>query len=123
MPGLLVLSRHGQSEWNAKNLFTGKKDPSLTSVGEKEAFYAGTILKETHNIIFDFAFSSVLKRAIDTCSLMLKAMNQESIPLIKNGSLNERDYGALTGQNKEEAALKYGSEKIQQWRRSYDIAP
>lgn len=119
---LLVLVRHGQSEWNLKNLFTGWKDVDLTEAGIAEARAAGKKLK-AHRLAFDIAFTSDLKRAQRTLDLILEEMGQTSIPVMRDRALNERDYGDLVGLNKDEARKKWGDEQVLQWRRSYDIAP
>jgi 2,3-bisphosphoglycerate-dependent phosphoglycerate mutase len=119
---LLVLVSHGQSEWNLKNLFTGWKDVDLTDTGVSEARAAGKKLK-AKNLTFDRAFTSDLKRAQKTLSLILEEMGQASIPVTRNLALNERDYGDLVGMNKDEARKKWGEEQVLQWRRSYDIPP
>jgi|TARA_B110000438_G_C15781020_1_gene636348 2,3-bisphosphoglycerate-dependent phosphoglycerate mutase len=118
----LVLVRHGQSEWNAKNLFTGWKDPGLTPKGEEEAKNAGAIInkKEIH---FSVMFTSVLKRAQITGQAILEGINQTQIPVIKDQALNERDYGDLAGLNKDEARKEWGEEQVHIWRRSYDVPP
>ena len=118
----LVLVRHGQSEWNAKNLFTGWKDPGLTPKGEEEAKNAGAIInkKEIH---FSVMFTSVLKRAQITGQAILEGINQTQIPVIKYQALNERDYGDLAGLNKDEARKEWGEEQVHIWRRSYDVPP
>ena len=118
----LILIRHGQSEWNELNLFTGWKNPGLTKKGEKEATDAGRLLREKE-IIFDIAFTSALKRAQDTLTIILKEIDQTSLKIIKDQSLNERDYGDLSGLNKDEARKKWGEDKVHQWRRSFDIPP
>jgi 2,3-bisphosphoglycerate-dependent phosphoglycerate mutase len=122
MDRLLVLTRHGQSEWNLKNLFTGWKDVDLTEVGIAEAKAAGRKLK-AQGITFDVGFTSDLKRAQRTMTLMLEEMGQPNIPVIKNLALNERDYGDLSGLNKDEARERWGAEKVHVWRRSYDVPP
>ena len=122
MAGKLVLCRHGQSDWNLKNLFTGWQDVDLTEKGIEEAISAGKLLKEL-GFEFDIAYTSVLKRAIRTLWLMLDEMNLMWIPVIRDYRLNERHYGALTGLNKAETAAKYGDEQVHIWRRSYDIPP
>ncbi len=122
MDRLLVLTRHGQSEWNLKNLFTGWKDVDLTEVGVAEAKAAGRKLK-AQGITFDVGFTSDLKRAQRTMTLMLEEMGQAGIPVIKNVALNERDYGDLSGLNKDDAREKWGAEKVHIWRRSYDVPP
>ena len=119
---LLVLVRHGQSDWNLKNLFTGWRDVDLTDKGIAEAREAGRKLKG-QGIAFDVAFTSALKRAQRTLDLMLEEMGQANIPVIKDLALNERDYGDLSGLNKDDARKKWGEEQVHIWRRSYDIAP
>ena len=119
---LLVLVRHGQSDWNLKNLFTGWRDVDLTEKGIAEAREAGRKLK-AQGIKFDVAFTSVLKRAQRTLDLMLTELVQTSIPVFKNQALNERDYGELVGLNKDDARKKWGEEQVHIWRRSYDVAP
>lgn len=118
---LLVLVRHGQSEWNLKNLFTGWRDVDLTEQGVKEAREAGRKLK-AQGLVFDVAFTSALKRAQRTLDLMLEELGQK-IPVIKDQALNERDYGDLSGLNKDDARAKWGEEQVHIWRRSYDVAP
>ena len=118
--GKLILVRHGLSVYNDQNRFTGWKDVELNEQGVKEAKQAVTLLEKVN---FDMAFTSKLKRANDTLILILKGINQESIPIEKDLALNERDYGDLVGQNKAEAAKKFGDEQVQIWRRSYDIPP
>jgi 2,3-bisphosphoglycerate-dependent phosphoglycerate mutase len=122
MDRLLVLTRHGQSEWNLKNLFTGWKDVDLTEVGIAEAKAAGRKLK-AQGITFDVGFTSDLKRAQRTMTLMLEEMGQPNIPVIRNLALNERDYGDLSGLNKDDARERWGADKVHIWRRSYDVAP
>jgi 2,3-bisphosphoglycerate-dependent phosphoglycerate mutase len=119
---LLVLVRHGQSEWNLKNLFTGWRDVDLTEVGVQEAEKAGRALK-AQGVNFDIAFTSALKRAQRTLDIMLDEMGQRKIPVIRNQALNERDYGDLSGLNKDDARKKWGEEQVHIWRRSFDIAP
>jgi 2,3-bisphosphoglycerate-dependent phosphoglycerate mutase len=119
---LLVLVRHGQSEWNLKNLFTGWRDIDLTEEGIAEARAAGKRLK-AQNIKFDVAFTSVLVRAQRTLDLILEEMGQTKIPTFKDQALNERDYGDLVGLNKDDARKKWGAEQVHLWRRSYDVAP
>jgi 2,3-bisphosphoglycerate-dependent phosphoglycerate mutase len=119
---LLVLVRHGQSDWNLKNLFTGWRDVDLTDKGVAEAREAGRKLK-AQGLTFDVAFTSALKRAQRTLDLMLEEMGQANIPVIKDLALNERDYGDLSGLNKDDARKKWGEEQVHIWRRSYDIAP
>ena len=118
----LVLVRHGQSEWNAKNLFTGWKDPGLTPIGEKEAFNAGILINE-RNIKFSMMYTSALKRAQITGQMILEGIAQTHIEVIKNEALNERDYGDLAGLNKDDARKEWGEEQVHVWRRSYDIPP
>ena len=122
MKSKLVLVRHGQSEWNAKNLFTGWKDPKLTDLGIQEAIKAGDLL-ETRNLKFDLMFTSDLFRAQETGRLILKQMNQTDIQVIEDPSLNERNYGDLAGLNKDEAREKWGEEQVHIWRRSFDVPP
>jgi 2,3-bisphosphoglycerate-dependent phosphoglycerate mutase len=122
MDRLLVLTRHGQSEWNLKNLFTGWKDVDLTEVGVAEAKAAGRKLK-AQGITFDVGFTSDLKRAQRTMTLMLEEMGQAGVPVIRNLALNERDYGDLSGLNKDDARERWGAEKVHIWRRSYDVPP
>ncbi|MDT3685077.1 MAG: 2,3-bisphosphoglycerate-dependent phosphoglycerate mutase [Pseudorhodoplanes sp.] len=119
---LLVLVRHGQSEWNLKNLFTGWRDVDLTPQGVAEAKEAGRKLK-AQGLVFDIAFTSALKRAQNTLDLLLTEMGQTNIPIIKDQALNERDYGDLSGLNKDDARKKWGEEQVHIWRRSYDVAP
>lgn len=122
MAGKLILCRHGQSEWNLKNLFTGWHDVDLTDKGIAEAKEAGRLLSELdYNI--DIAFTSVLKRAIKTLWLMLEEMDRVWIPVVRDWRLNERHYGALQGLNKAETAEKYGDEQVHVWRRSYATPP
>ncbi len=118
----LVLIRHGQSEWNKLNLFTGWTDVDLTEQGIKEAQNAGKVLKE-EGFTFDVAYTSVLKRAIKTLSYALDEMDLLWIPVHKSWRLNEKSYGALQGLNKAEVAKKYGDEQVLMWRRSYDVQP
>ncbi len=122
MDRLLVLARHGQSEWNLKNLFTGWKDPGLTELGIEEARTAGRRLKEM-GIQFDIAFTSDLSRAQRTCKLILEEIGQPDLETIKDQALNERDYGDLSGLNKDDARARWGEEQVHVWRRSYDVPP
>ena len=122
MTGRLVLCRHGQSDWNLKNLFTGWHDVDLTAKGNEEAIAAGRLLREL-GYDFDVAYTSVLKRAIRTLWHVLDQMDLMWIPVIRDWRLNERHYGALQGLNKAETAAKYGDEQVHIWRRSYDIPP
>lgn len=116
----LILLRHGQSQWNLENRFTGWVDVPLSERGIKEAKEAGAKLKE---LSIDCAYTSVLQRASETLHLALKETRKNSIPIIRNAALNERHYGELQGLNKEETARKFGKEKVHLWRRSYDVAP
>ena len=118
----LVLVRHGQSEWNAKNLFTGWKDPDLTSDGTKEATNAGSLIKQK-NIQFSMMFTSALKRAQITGQIILDGLEQTDIKIERNQALNERDYGDLSGLNKDDARKKWGEAQVHIWRRSYDVPP
>lgn len=122
MERLLVLVRHGQSDWNLKNLFTGWKDPDLTDKGVAEAKSAGQRLKAL-DLHFDLAFTSDLTRAQHTCALILNEMGQSQIPVTRNQALNERDYGDLSGLNKDDARARWGEEQVHLWRRSYDVPP
>jgi 2,3-bisphosphoglycerate-dependent phosphoglycerate mutase len=119
---LLVLLRHGQSEWNLKNIFTGWRDVGLTENGIKEAHAAGEKLRE-RRLRFDVAFTSVLVRAQHTLDLVLEDMAQKNIPVFKDQALNERDYGDLVGLDKDDARAKWGEDQVHIWRRSYDVAP
>jgi 2,3-bisphosphoglycerate-dependent phosphoglycerate mutase len=119
---LLVLVRHGQSEWNLKNLFTGWRDVDLTENGVNEARAAGRRLK-AQGLRFDLAFTSALVRAQRSLDLMLEELGQGNIPVLKDQALNERDYGDLSGLNKDDARKKWGEEQVHVWRRSYDVAP
>ena len=118
----LVLVRHGQSEWNAKNLFTGWKDPDLTHKGIEEAINAGKKINE-YGLSFSCMFTSALVRAQNTAKIILKEIEQEDIPTYQDKNLNERAYGSLTGMDKDEARQKFGSEQVQIWRRSFDTCP
>ena len=117
----LILIRHGQSEWNALNQFTGWKDPGLTSKGVEEARNAGKIINNL-KINFDLVFTSALIRAQNTAEIILKEINQ-SLSTIKNQALNERNYGDLAGLNKDDARKRWGDEQVHIWRRSYDVPP
>jgi len=119
---LLVLVRHGQSEWNLKNLFTGWKDPDLTEKGRAEAKDAGSKLK-AQGFTFDVAFTSALTRAQHTLDIALTEMGQAGLPIRRHLALNERDYGDLSGLNKDDARKKWGEEQVHIWRRSYDVPP
>ena len=118
----IVLIRHGESEWNKANLFTGWTDVDLSDVGREEAKNGGRLLK-AEGITFDVCFTSVLKRAIHTANLVLDEMDEIYIPQIKSWKLNERHYGALQGLNKSETAEKYGEDQVKIWRRSFDVKP
>ncbi|WP_018389401.1 2,3-bisphosphoglycerate-dependent phosphoglycerate mutase [Ancylobacter sp. FA202] len=119
---LLVLVRHGQSEWNLKNLFTGWRDPDLTALGVEEAKKAGARLK-AEGYQFDIAFTSQLSRAQKTLDLALHELGQTDLPITRDLALNERDYGDLSGLNKDDARVKWGEEQVHLWRRSYDVPP
>ena len=122
MSASLVLVRHGQSEWNEKNLFTGWKDPGLTAKGVEEAKTAGIQLR-TEGFQFDVMFTSDLLRAQKTGEIILKELGVTNLPVVKNQALNERDYGDLSGLNKDEAREKWGDEQVHIWRRSFDTPP
>merc|ERR1712093_652485 len=117
---LLVLVRHGESEWNKLNLFTGWKNPALTEKGRGEALTGAKNLKAAGYTHFDVAFTSVLQRANDTLAIILKEIGQDDLETFKDQALNERDYGDLTGLNKDEARVKFGEEQVHIWRRSYE---
>ncbi|MCJ2051512.1 2,3-bisphosphoglycerate-dependent phosphoglycerate mutase [Methylobacterium sp. J-070] len=119
---LLVLVRHGQSEWNLQNLFTGWRDPDLTERGVAEARAAGRGLKRA-GYVFDVAFTSELVRAQRTCALVLEEMGLQGLPVIRDRALNERDYGDLAGLNKDDARARWGDAQVHAWRRSYDVRP
>lgn len=122
MSGTLVLVRHGQSEWNLKNLFTGWKDPDLTEKGIEEAHAAGRHLK-ARGFKFDVAYTSVLIRAQHTLKIILEELGQSGLKTYRDQALNERDYGDLTGLNKDDARKRWGEEQVHIWRRSFDVAP
>ncbi|CAL9914562.1 2,3-bisphosphoglycerate-dependent phosphoglycerate mutase [Candidatus Liberibacter solanacearum] len=122
MKRTLVLVRHGQSEWNVKNLFTGLRNPPLSSLGIDEAVNIGKKFSE-QGMVFDVAFSSSLNRAQETCRIILQELKQEHIAPIYNNALNERDYGKISGMNKDDACKKWSAEQVHIWRRSYHIAP
>jgi 2,3-bisphosphoglycerate-dependent phosphoglycerate mutase len=122
MSGTLVLVRHGQSEWNLKNLFTGWRDIGLTEQGIREAKSGGEKLAQ-RGMKFDIAYTSVLSRAQVTCQHILDAVGQSDLTTIKDQALNERDYGDLVGLNKDDARKKWGEEQVHKWRRSYDVQP
>lgn len=119
---ILVMIRHGESEWNKANLFTGWTDVELSENGWNEAHQGGRLLKE-EGLSFDICYTSYLKRAIHTASAVLGELDEEWIPVVKDWRLNERHYGALQGLNKAETAAKYGAEQVRIWRRSFDIRP
>ena len=119
---ILVLVRHGESEWNKANRFTGWKDVGLTDEGMAEAHRAGAMLKETGQR-FDCAFTSTLKRAHNTLDIILDVLGQGKLPTVRAAALNERDYGELVGINKDEARKRWGAEQVHIWQRSYDTAP
>lgn len=119
---ILLLVRHGESEWNRLNLFTGWRNPDLTDKGLIEARVAGRMIRD-YRVKFDIAFTSGLKRAQHTLDIILGELNQEGCPIIRDIALNERDYGELSGLNKDEARKKWGEAQVLQWRRSYDVAP
>ena len=122
MSGTMVLVRHGQSEWNLKNLFTGWRDPDLTEQGFAEAHEAGKVLRE-EGLSFDIAFTSVLQRAEKTCQIILDELGQGDLETVHDQALNERNYGDLAGLNKDDARAKWGEEQVHIWRRSYDVPP
>ncbi|MBN9039636.1 MAG: 2,3-bisphosphoglycerate-dependent phosphoglycerate mutase [Rhizobiales bacterium] len=122
MSGTLVLVRHGQSEWNLKNLFTGWRDVDLTPLGHEEAQEAGRKLA-ARGLKFDIAFTSALIRAQKTCQYILDAVGQHELATVRDQALNERDYGDLSGLNKDDARAKWGEEQVHVWRRSYAVAP
>jgi 2,3-bisphosphoglycerate-dependent phosphoglycerate mutase len=119
---VLVLVRHGESEWNRKNLFTGWKDVDLTEKGVAEARNAGRKLR-AHKLTFDLAFTSALIRAQRSLDLMLDELGEKHIPVFRDQALNERDYGDLSGLNKDDARVRWGAEQVHLWRRSYEVAP
>ena len=119
---LLVLTRHGESEWNLKNLFTGWRDPDLTELGVEEAKAGGKALAD-YGIKFDIAFTSDLTRAQKTLKLILDEIGQPGLETIRDQALNERDYGDLSGLNKDDARAKWGEEQVHIWRRSFDVPP
>lgn len=121
MPTLTLL-RHGQSQWNLENRFTGWEDVDLSSLGEAEALRAGELIRDA-GLAFDLAYASVLTRAIRTANMALRLSNQLWIPMVKNWRLNERHYGGLTGLNKAETTARHGEAQVHVWRRSYDVPP
>ena len=122
MTGTLILVRHGESEWNLKNLFTGWRNPGLTEKGIEEARAAGRLLK-AKGLVPDLYYTSALSRAQKTLDLMLEEMGIENVTITRNKALNERDYGDLSGLNKDDARAKWGEEQVHIWRRSYDVPP
>ena len=122
MDRILVLVRHGQSDWNLKNLFTGWEDPDLTGKGVAEARAAGKTLK-LHGLSFDRAFTSNLVRARHTLQLVLAELGTPDLETVRDRTLNERDYGVLSGLNKDDAIRRWGDEQVELWRRSYDVRP
>jgi len=118
----LVLVRHGQSEWNARNLFTGWRDPELTAPGRLEAERAGRLLRD-RGLHFDIAFTSVLRRAEETSRIVLAELGQRDLPVVRDAALNERDYGDLAGVNKDDARKRWGDEQVHAWRRSFAVRP
>ena len=122
MTGTLILVRHGQSEWNLKNLFTGWRNPDLTEQGIEEARATGRKLKSA-GIVPDLYYTSALRRAQHTLDLMLEEMGIDNVTIVRNTALNERDYGDLAGLNKDDARAKWGEEQVHVWRRSFDVPP
>jgi 2,3-bisphosphoglycerate-dependent phosphoglycerate mutase len=122
MDNVLVLVRHGESEWNKLNLFTGWKDPDLSDKGVAEAHKAGQLLK-AQGLKFDIAFTSALQRAQHTLDIMLDELGQAGLPRRRDQRLNERDYGDLSGLNKDEARQRWGEQQVHIWRRSFDVPP
>ena len=118
----LVVVRHGESEWNSLNLFTGWHDVGLSERGRAEASSCGQLLRD-ENFDFDICYTSYLKRAIETLNIILEKMDRQWLPVVKSWRLNERHYGALQGLNKAETAAKYGEDQVAIWRRSYDVPP
>jgi 2,3-bisphosphoglycerate-dependent phosphoglycerate mutase len=122
MTGTLILVRHGQSEWNLENLFTGWRNPDLTELGQQEARATGKALK-ARGIVPDLYYTSALRRAQHTLDLMLEEMGIANVTITRNIALNERDYGDLSGLNKDDARAKWGEEQVLIWRRSFDVPP
>ncbi len=118
----LTLVRHGQSDWNNKNLFTGWENPGLTKKGVEEAHKTGNLLKE-ENKHYSYLFTSILDRAINTADIILEELGIGQINVIRDQALNERDYGELTGLNKDAARKKWGEDQVHIWRRSFDVPP
>lgn len=122
MTNRLVLVRHGESEWNKKNIFTGIRNPDLTEKGLIEAVWAGRVLK-AEGLQFEVAFTSMLKRAQHTLDIILGEIGGDMPPIVKDAALNERDYGELSGLNKDQARERWGEEQVLTWRRSFDSPP
>ena len=122
MNSVLVLVRHGESEWNKLNLFTGWRDVDLTEKGVEEARHAGVLLKQ-EGFRFDLGFTSALKKEERTLDIILQETGQTDLPIIRDQALNERDYGDLVGLNKDDARKRWGDEQVHIWRRSYDVPP
>jgi 2,3-bisphosphoglycerate-dependent phosphoglycerate mutase len=122
MANTLVLVRHGESEWNRRNVFTGVRDPDLTDKGVIEARWAGRVLRD-RGLKFDIGFTSKLRRAQHTLDIILGEIGQSSVEVVEDAALNERDYGELSGLNKEEARKRWGEEQVLLWRRSFDVPP
>ena len=118
----LTLVRHGQSDWNNKNLFTGWENPGLTKKGVEEAHKTGNLLKE-ENKNYSYLFTSILDRAINTADIIIEELGIDQINVIRDQALNERDYGELTGLNKDAARKKWGEDQVHIWRRSFDVPP
>jgi 2,3-bisphosphoglycerate-dependent phosphoglycerate mutase len=122
MENALILVRHGESEWNRRNMFTGWQDVELSEEGVAEAHRAGAMLKAA-GARLDLAFTSTLKRAQNTLKIILSELDQETLPIVYDAALNERHYGDLVGLNKDEAKKRWGEEQVHLWQRSYDVAP
>src|SRR4029079_8647789 len=122
MESVMVLVRHGESEWNRRNIFTGWQDPDLSEEGVAEAHRAGAMLK-ADGLKIDLAFTSTLKRAQRTLRIILSELDEASLAVVQDAALNERDYGDLAGGNKDEARKRWGEEQVHLWQRSYDVAP
>jgi 2,3-bisphosphoglycerate-dependent phosphoglycerate mutase len=122
MKSVMVLVRHGESEWNRRNIFTGWQDPDLSEEGVAEAHRAGAMLK-ADGLKIDLAFTSTLKRAQRTLRIILSELDEASLAVVQDAALNERDYGDLAGVNKDEARKRWGDEQVHLWQRSYDVAP
>jgi 2,3-bisphosphoglycerate-dependent phosphoglycerate mutase len=119
---VLALVRHGESDWNQRNLFTGWRDPDLTAKGIAEAHLAGRLLRG-EGIVFDVAYTSALGRAQRTLTIILEELGQTTLPIHRDAALNERDYGELSGLNKDDARKRWGAEQVHIWRRSFDVRP